>query len=140
MINNATGVDASSVDIGFGFSQLLPVVVQSVLSRGRVVCIEQPEIHLHPRLQAELGSLFADCIGEYKRNQFIIETHSEHLLLRIQRLIRKKELKSQDIAVIYVDPAPEGAKCLELRIDEDGDFRDRWPDGFFEDGYKEIFG
>ena len=139
MIDKSTGVDASSVDIGFGFSQLLPVVVQSVLSRDRVVCIEQPEIHLHPRLQAELGSLFADCIGAQKRNQFFIETHSEHLMLRIQKLIRKKELKPNDVAVIYVDPSFGGAKCLELRLDDEGDFMDRWPDGFFEDGYKEIF-
>lgn len=139
MVDSVSGVDASSVDIGFGFSQVLPVVVQSVLSRGRIICIEQPEIHLHPRLQGELGSLFAYSSGFGPENQFVIETHSEHLMLRIQKLIRRKELKPEDVCVIYVDQESDGSRCLELRLDNDGDFVDRWPAGFFEDGYKEIF-
>ena len=77
---NERGVTISVRDVGFGVSQVLPVIVQSTLSKGNVILIEQPELHLHPRLQAELGSLFARCIEEPQHNQFIIETHSEHLI------------------------------------------------------------
>jgi predicted ATPase len=110
-----------------------------MLSRNSTLLIEQPEIHIHPRLQAELGSLLADCIKPPFENQFIIETHSEHLMLRLQKLIRKGELKPEDISVIYVDRGAEGSKCLHLRLDEEGDFIDEWPDGFFEEDFNEIF-
>jgi predicted ATPase len=110
-----------------------------MLSRNSTLLIEQPEIHIHPRLQAELGSLLAECIKPPFENQFIIETHSEHLILRLQKLIRKGELKPEDISVIYVDRGTEGSKCLHLRLDEEGDFIDEWPGGFFEEDFNEIF-
>lgn len=137
--DRVTKVSASILDVGFGISQVLPVIVQSMLSRNKTVCMEQPEIHLHPRLQAELGTLFAKCIGEPFQNRFIIETHSHHLMLRIQRLIRKGMLKSSDVSVIYVDKGESGSTCLELRLDEEGEFIDRWPNGFFEEGFEEMF-
>lgn len=139
LIDKDTGVNVSIQDVGFGISQVLPVIVQSMLSRNSTLLIEQPEIHIHPRLQAELGSLFADCIKPPFDNNFIIETHSEHLMLRLQKLIRKGELQPEDIAVIYVDRGSEGSKCLHLRMDEEGDFIDEWPDGFFEEDFNEIF-
>lgn len=132
-----TEVKASILDVGFGISQVLPVIVQSMLSRGKLLCIEQPEIHLH---QASLGTMLAECIGEPFRNRFLIETHSQHLMLRLQRLIREGTLRSEDVAVYYVDRSPEGSKCLHLRLDQEGDFIDEWPSGFFEEGYEEIFG
>ena len=139
LIDKDTGVNVSIQDVGFGISQVLPIIVQSMLSHNSSLLIEQPEIHIHPRLQAELGSLLADCIKPPFENQFIIETHSEHLILRLQKLIRKGELKPADISVIYVDRGTEGSKCLHLRLDEEGDFIDEWPDGFFEEDFNEIF-
>ena len=140
LIDKFTGVNVSLADVGFGISQVLPIIVQSMLSRKSTLLIEQPEIHIHPRLQAELGSLLAECIKPPFNNQFIIETHSEHLMLRLQKLIRKGELKPDDVSVIYVARGAEGSKCLHLRLDEEGDFIDEWPDGFFEEGFNEIFG
>lgn len=140
LVDEYTGVNVSLQDVGFGISQVLPIIVQSMLSRNTTLLIEQPEIHIHPRLQAELGSLLAECIKSPINNQFIIETHSEHLILRLQKLIRKGELKPEDISVIYVDRGAEGSKCLSLRLDKDGDFIDEWPDGFFEEDFNEIFG
>src|SRR5919199_1974668 len=133
LVDKYTGVNVSLQDVGFGISQVLPIIVQSMLSRNSTLLIEQPEIHIHPRLQAELGSLLAECIKSPFENQFLIETHSEHLMLRLQKLIRKGELKPEDISVIYVDRGTEGSKCLHLRLDEEGDFIDEWPDGFFEE-------
>jgi hypothetical protein len=139
LVDKDTGVNVSIQDVGFGISQVLPIIVQSMLSRNSTLLIEQPEIHIHPRLQAELGSLLAECIKPPFENQFIIETHSEHLILRLQKLIRKGELKPEDISVIYVDRGTEGSKCLHLRLDEEGDFIDEWPGGFFEEDFNEIF-
>lgn len=139
LIDRATKVNASILDVGFGISQVLPVVVQSMLSRGKTLCIEQPEIHLHPRLQAELGSLLVTCTRKPYNNRFIVETHSQHLMLRLQRLIRQKKLSHQELSVIYVDKDSNGSRCLQLRLDEDGEFIDEWPQGFFEEGYQEIF-
>lgn len=140
LVDEYTGVNVSLQDVGFGISQVLPIIVQSMLSRNTTLLFEQPEIHIHPRLQAELGSLLAKCIKPDINNQFIIETHSEHLMLRLQKLIRKGELKPEDISVIYVDRGAEGSKCLSLRLDEEGDFIDEWPDGFFEEDFNEMFG
>jgi hypothetical protein len=139
LVDRGTNVSASILDVGFGISQVLPVIVQSMLSRGKYLCIEQPEIHLHPRLQAELGSLLVACTKKPYNNRFIVETHSQHLILRLQRLIRRKELDHREVSVIYVDKDSDGSRCLRLRLDEDGDFMDEWPQGFFEEGYEEIF-
>lgn len=138
LIDKYTGVNVSLLDVGFGISQILPVIIQSVLSRNKTIVIEQPEIHIHPRLQAQLGSLLTESVKSFG-NQFIIETHSEHLLLRLQKLIRKGVLTKEDIAIIYVDRDSNGSKCLELRLDSDGDFIDEWPNGFFDEGFNEMF-
>lgn len=139
LIDKYTKVNVSLLDVGFGISQILPVIVQSVLSHNKTIVIEQPEIHIHPRLQAQLGSLLAESIKSPFSNQFIIETHSEHLLLRLQKLIRNGELTKEDISIIYVDRDGNGSKCLELRLDSDGDFIDEWPNGFFDEGFNEMF-
>ncbi|MBU1864376.1 MAG: AAA family ATPase [Candidatus Omnitrophica bacterium] len=154
----------STKDVGFGISQILPILVQGVISEHSIICIEQPEIHIHPRLQSELGSFIADCADRWQDvkavtakgespqrpgNQFIIETHSEHLILRLLRLIREttngelkegeKPLRPEDVAVIYAKPTEHGTELMELRISEDGDFIDKWPDGFFTERARELF-
>jgi predicted ATPase len=125
--------------VGFGISQVLPIIVQSMLSYGKTLLIEQPEIHLHPRLQSELATLFVESIKEPYRNEFVVETHSEHLILRLQRLIRQGTLQADDVSVLYVDRTPDGSRCIPLRLDSKGGFIDRWPGGFFEESYHEMF-
>lgn len=130
-------VDVSPLDVGFGISQVLPIIVQSIISKNSTICIEQPEIHLHPRLQTTLANLFVK--GIKNNNTFIIETHSEHLMLRLQNLIKKGDISPRDISIIYVDKTEIGSSCTELRLNKNGEFIDLWPDGFFAEGYKEVF-
>ena len=142
-------IDASLRDVGFGISQVLPIVVQSRLSEKKTLLIEQPEIHLHPAHQAELGDLFIRSAKE-RDNTLLLETHSENLILRILRRIRQTtskdsalpegcEIRPEDIAVLYVEPGEKGAQVIEIPVTEDGDFDRPWPQGFFEESMKELF-
>lgn len=131
-------VSVALPDVGFGISQLLPFIVQSLVSEKQIISIEQPEVHVHPRLQADLGDLLAEAIKPPRRNQFIVETHSEHLILRLQRLVHEKCIKPEDVSVIYISRGPEGAESQRLRLDEEGDFIDEWPKGFFPERLREL--
>lgn len=131
-----TGVASTILDVGFGLSQILPLVVQSVcMGKDELLLIEQPEIHLHPKAQAEMGSFFVDQALRKKR--FIIETHSELLLSRICTHIAEKRIRLQDVAVYYFDPTSEGTKVLTININEKGEY-ENFPEGFFEESYKEA--
>lgn len=132
--------------VGSGVSFLYPVLT-SLWRSGRSF-IEQPELHLHPRAQCEMGDVI---IRAFNRGRFsIIETHSEHLLLRILRRIREtsagkvqdRELACQPeaVAVLYFAPQEDGSTQVhQLRVSRGGDFMDRWPEGFFEERSRELF-
>lgn len=126
-------------DVGFGIGQILPILVEGWTKRESIICVEQPEIHLHPRLQAELAEFFCNTYKE-NNNQWVIETHSESLLLRLQKLIRKKVILPEMISVLYVDSDHDGTYVSKIRLDSRGDFLDMWPDGFFEERMDELFG
>lgn len=130
-------IDVSLKDLGFGISQILPVVVQSLAGYKKILTIQQPELHIHPRLQANLGDLFAESIDN-RQNQFIIETHSEHLVLRLQRLIRTGKIKADDVSILYVSRDSSGSSVQRLRLDDCGEFIDDWPGGFFPERLEEL--
>ena len=145
LIDRRSKTPVTLADVGFGINQVLPVIVEGadffIPSEGRVLCVEQPEIHLHPRLQANLADLMIGTIRGEGEKQWIVETHSELIILRIQRRIREGKLDPSDVSVLYVDPNPDGMKgssITQLRLDENGDFVDYWPDGFFEEGFSEL--
>lgn len=136
-------------DMGVGISQSLPIIVASNLFNFTDIYIEQPELHLHPKLQMELADEF---IRSYKENEntFILETHSEHLLLRIMKRMRWAEedkedrdkgldITPDDICLLYVDSNGKTTYLNELELDTDGSLLDPWPNGFFEEGHKERF-
>jgi hypothetical protein len=139
LIDKKTKIDVGLSDVGFGVSQVLPVLLESFLSSRSTVLIEQPEIHLHPRLQASLGDVFASAVKSSAERQFIIETHSEHIFLRLKTLIRKGDLPANALKVLFVRRDAAGGHIRELRLDDKGDLRDPWPDGFFDDAYHEVF-
>jgi len=135
-------------DIGVGISQLFPVVVLTVSQQRGLIAIEQPELHIHPAIQVELADLFARYA--IKHNKLILlETHSEHLMLRLLRRIRQESgdevppgkdgLTKESISVQYVEPSSAGTQFRKLRIDDSGDFLDDWPNGFFEERDEELF-
>ncbi|ARB27620.1 AAA family ATPase [Pseudomonas tolaasii] len=132
-----TGVVVGPSDVGFGIGQMLPIIVEGLVRDDSVICVEQPEIHLHPRLQAHLANFF---VSTCDNNQWIIETHSESLLLRLQAMIARKEIPKETIAIYYVEPTLAGGEIIPIRLDSDGDFIDAWPEGFFEERLREKMG
>jgi len=127
-------------DAAMGIVQLVPVIVAMLVDGTNVCSIEQPELHLHPAVQCELGSFLAECVSKENSRLALIETHSEHMLLRLQRLIRDKKLSSNDFSVVYFSRSAEGSLVFNLRLDENGEFIDEWPGGFFEESFNEMFG
>lgn len=130
-------------DVGFGVSQVLPVIVECFyVPRRSIVIFEQPEIHLHPRVQADLADLFVDAIRAretgYPRDcQFIIESHSEHFLRRLQRRIAEEELSNEDAALYFIHSNDAEAVIEELEVDRYGNILN-WPDGFFGDEMEDL--
>ena len=141
LIDKNTNTPVTLADVGFGINQLLPIITEGLTpEENEIICVEQPEIHLHPRLQANIADLMIDTIRDEKgkQKQWIVETHSELLIRRIQRRIREGVLNPNDVSVLYVNPGDEGSKIEVLELDEDGDFTNEWPHGFFDEGFNEL--
>lgn len=134
---NESEIEVMLTDVGYGVSQILPFIVQSLVSRNKIISIEQPEVHIHPQLQANLGNLIEKSFRRFN-NQFLIETHSEHLVLRMQKLVRDKTLKPKDISVLFVSKGKAGSEVVRLHLDDNGDFIDDWPGGFFPERINEL--
>ena len=150
-------------DVGIGISQVLPVLVAAYGSAKQTVAVEQPEIHVHPAVQAELADVFIEAALKEggQHNTFILETHSEHLILRILRRVRETTsgsyledalaagderavdehvpVRPEDVCVLYVEPGEGAATVKELPITPEGDFAEGWPNGFFTERGKELF-
>ncbi|MSS84874.1 DUF3696 domain-containing protein [Actinomycetaceae bacterium WB03_NA08] len=142
LTDSRTGVRLSPSDVGFGVSQVLPIIVELAARRQSIIMVEQPEIHLHPGMQAELADLFIDSVNPSgNANQVIVETHSENLVLRLQRRIKDGTIDADDVSIIYIDQNHEGKGTVRrLRLDDSGDFLDEWPHGFFVEQFEELFG
>lgn len=142
----------SPSQVGTGVSQLVPIVVACMSRERWLVTIAQPELHLHPRLQVKLGDLFIDCVTEQedddKPNRMIVETHSEHLILRLLRRIREttkgcapdgQELSNGDLMVYHVSQEEGATRIRKREVDANGQFVIPWPDDFFEIDFYERF-
>jgi AAA ATPase domain len=148
LVDRLTTTEVSHRDVGIGISQVLPVLVSAYGSRERMIAIEQPEIHLHPRLQAEIADVFIESALGGRNNVFLLETHSEHLILRVLRRIRETAegrlpvgmtpISPKDVAVLSVMPDRNGALVVEIPVTSDGEFGGLWPGGFFPERAKEM--
>ncbi len=146
--DKARNIELAPQDIGVGISQVLPVVVAALHRKTGMVAIEQPELHIHPAFQVALGDLFIEQVREHPDLTFILETHSEHLMLRFLRRIREtsekeapenRTLTPAELSIYFIEQKEEDISCLPIRLDEDGDFIDRWPHGFFAERARELF-
>ncbi len=127
-------------DVGFGVSQVLPVLVQCYFApENSVIIFEQPEIHLHPKVQAALADVFIDAAKE-RHVQILVESHSEHLLRRLQRRVAEGDaVSNKDIALYFVETrldAPS-SELQKLDVDLFGNITN-WPEGFFGDELGEL--
>lgn len=130
-------------DVGFGVSQVLPVVVQCFYASPHTTLIlEQPEIHLHPRVQAALADLFIEAVqsrenGADRSIQLIVESHSEHFLRRLQTRVAQEVVKPADVALYFCEATEEGAALQPLEVNLYGEITN-WPDNFFGDEMGEL--
>jgi hypothetical protein len=131
----ARGAEAIITDVGFGVSQVLPIIVLlHFVPEGSIVLLEQPEIHLHPLVQAEMADLFLETAHE-RNLQLIIESHSEHLLRRLQRRIAEAELplaSPEFIRLYFCELSSQGSTLRQVETDMFGSILN-WPERFFGD-------
>ena len=130
-------------DVGFGISQVLPVLVQCFYApAGSIILMEQPEIHLHPSAQSALADVMIDVInsrenGADRNIQIIIETHSEHFLRRLQRRIAEDFISQEKVSVYFANNSKTPATLDPLQIDMFGNIQN-WPENFFGDEMSDI--
>jgi len=124
-------------DTGFGASQVLPLIVQALAApKGSLTIAEQPEIHLNPRLQYLLADLFAEMASSDHR--VIVETHSEHLLLRLRRLVASGKIGHEKVAIYFVEKRNGVSRIRHVPIQQNGHISSEvWPEGFFEESLRE---
>lgn len=115
---------------GYGVSQVLPLLVQLAVGTPTLLLIEQPELHLHPQAQAELGDLFAKFVEA--GYQLVVETHSEHLIYRIRSLVAGNDgpLNADNVRLYHVDKRQDGSHLRPVEIGKTGTLKG-WPKGFF---------
>ncbi len=124
-------------DVGFGVSQILPVLVLCFyVPEGSTVILEQPEIHLHPAIQSGLADVLIDA-WKKRGVQVLIESHSEHLLRRLQRRIAEEDIPQGDVGLYFCSTDDDGSNLTPLELDSYGNISN-WPRDFFRDQLDEI--
>lgn len=119
-------------NVGFGLTQLFPIIVAMLAARAEdVLLIENPEVHLHPRAQQEIGTMIAQVAANGV--QILVETHSDHVLNGIRLAVKSGMIASGDIAIHFFAPGPPGGDPTTVSPNIDGDGRlSSWPEGFFD--------
>ena len=155
LFDKLRGAKRKFQEVGSGFTYIMPLVLASLSDASGLVVCKQPELHLHPKMQCEIGDLliegmnYRETCAEDPYHEFVIETHSENILLRILRRIRETSkgdlatcmthVTPDDVSIIYVENKGElGSEAYEIPIDEDGNLLREWPKGFFEEGLDEV--
>lgn len=129
------------MDVGQGMNQALPLIVRANVKNrpDSLIVLEQPELHLHPAAHGDLAELFAKSAKENNQT-FIIETHSENMLLRLRKLIVENDFgfTKDDLVIYWLEDAElKGKELREITVDEEGVLSD-WPEGVFNESMREI--
>jgi len=120
------GRKVNLADVGYGVSQSLPIVVQSLLSSPQsLLLLQQPEVHLHPKAQAALGTLFAALSRD--NAWFIVETHSDYLVDRVRQEVGRGSISPHDVSILFFDKEGASTRVYPLSLDERGDIVDAPP-------------
>ncbi|QTN31181.1 AAA family ATPase [Akkermansiaceae bacterium] len=135
-------------DVGIGVSQALPVAIGAMAPGYRILAVEQPELHIHPAIQCNLGDLLAKQVIKDEGRTMLLETHSEHLILRMLRRIRentegtldddKPALVPEHLSVLWVEQHGGVVAIKPIPVNPQGDFDEEWPKGFFEERFDEY--
>lgn len=129
--------ESALTDVGFGVSQVLPVIVLlHYVPEGSTVILEQPEIHLHPLAQAGLADLLIH-VAQTRNVQVLLESHSEHLLLRLQRRIAEEVMPADQVRLYFASADGAASRLEPLRLDDYGNILN-WPDKFMGDAFGEV--
>lgn len=133
---NRKGVEVGITSVGQGVAQVLPIIVQSyIATKGSINVIEQPVLHLHPAAHEKIAYRLANSA---KQNQckYIIESHSENLLLGFRYMVTNPEIdfNPEDVVIYFIKETSEGAKLQKIEIDENGDLSE-WPTGIYGEAF-----
>jgi len=130
--------EVTLADLGHGVSDLFPLLVHCCyVPEGSTLILEQPGIHLHPKAQADLADLFLEVIRE-RNLQILVESHSEHLLTRLQRRVAEKQIDQDDVALYFCRNIDGESTKDRLKVNELGDI-ENWPENFFGDVIGDMF-
>jgi hypothetical protein len=149
LVDEARKTWVDPCDIGMGIAQVIPIVVATLVSEGNLTTIEQPELHLHPAVQCALADVFVRELNLGVDHTFLIETHSEHFLLRLMKRVRQTSignlpsrnfsLTADQLSVLVVETYESRSVFREMPLNERGELVKAWPGGFFEEDLEELF-
>jgi len=131
-IKAQSGASANIKDVGYGVSQSLPILVDIQRGKNSAFLLQQPEVHLHPRAQAELANMFAKSIRE-DGNNFLIETHSDYIVDRMRILVRQEKILASDVSILYFESTGKSVQIHNIELDNDGNLKNP------PEGYREFF-
>jgi hypothetical protein len=133
--DHITDTTSNLLEIGFGASLVLPVLIAASMDVRGPLILEQPEVHLHPAAQSELSSMLCEVV---RHRQILVETHSEHLINRARIMVARGELRPDDVSIVFVSRDSKGSHALNIQLDDKGQFSQPWPGGFFDERYLEM--
>ena len=133
--DNRLDVESKLIDVGFGASQVIPVILGCLSENAGPLLVEQPEIHLHPKAQGYIAELL--CKTSLHR-QVIVETHSEHMINRARIMIAKGKLHHKDVLINYVIRDHKGSRVTTIPLSPEGEFAEAWPEGFFDERFQDT--
>ncbi len=149
LIDTSSEIQLTPQSVGIGISQVFPFVVSTCIDKELLVSCEQPELHIHPKWQLSLADMMLEAVHKNPERMFFIESHSEHILLRLLKRRRQTAdseisylpfgCKKQDVQIVFCEQLHGQTKLLPIKTTDEGEFDSPWPNGFFEERGEELF-
>ena len=133
----ANGPKSNLIDVGYGVSQVLPILVHAIVDEKTKLLMQQPEAHLHPQAQAALGSLLVESVLSNK-NSFIVETHSDYLVNRVRIEIMNGKIRQEDVSLIFLEPVKNKVIAHNIEFDDQGNIIGE-PEGYRKFFHNEMY-